>query len=185
MLQDRLFGAFSFKDGIYYEVEHDESFTSTAWILVAVSAFLAQLGANASSDFVDWLIRSLALTIVEVIAFALAAFLIFWIGKNFFSAEVSYKELVRALGLAHVWRAVGVLGVVTAFLPGFACILLPVTILAILLGLAAWFVAAREALDLDLVQALVTVIIGFFGFLIIVQLFGAVLGFLGFAGSLY
>jgi hypothetical protein len=185
MLQDRLFGAFSFKQGIYYEVEHDQSFTPTAWLLVAGSALLAQLGANASADFGAWLVRSVALTAVEVLAFALAAFLIGWIGRNFFKAEVSFQEMVRTLGLAHVWRAVGVVGILTAIIPGLACILLPVTILAALLGLAAWFVAAREALDLDLVQTLITVVIGFLGFILVTQLFSAILGVLGFAGGLF
>ena len=185
MLQDRLFGAFSFRQGIYYEVEHDESFTTTAWILVIVAAFLNQLGTFASSDYLNGFVGAVGATLAEIIAFAIGCFLVYWIGKNFFNAEVTFGEMVRTLGLAHVWRAVGVLGVVSAIIPALTCIVWPVLILATLLGLAAWFVAAKEALDLDIVQTIITVVIGFIGFIVIVQVLTAVLGFLGFGSALF
>ena len=48
MLINRIIGAFTFRKGVYAEVEEDTSFTTTAWILVAVVAFLNQLGSAAS-----------------------------------------------------------------------------------------------------------------------------------------
>ena len=48
MLTDRILGAFSFRRSVYADVERDASFTSTAWLLVIVVAFLNQLGARAS-----------------------------------------------------------------------------------------------------------------------------------------
>ena len=44
---DRIIGAFTFRKGVYAEVEHDASFTTTAYIIVAIVAILNQLGANA------------------------------------------------------------------------------------------------------------------------------------------
>ena len=58
MLTERIMGAFTFRKGIYAEVERDASFTSTAWILVAVVAFLNQLGANASGEIFNWLVSA-------------------------------------------------------------------------------------------------------------------------------
>jgi hypothetical protein len=184
MLQDRLFGAISFKQGIYYEVEHDKTFTTTAWILVIITAFLSQLGNFAQSQIVNWIAGAIGATVAEILGFAVGAFLIFWIGKNFFNAEVTFNEIVRTLGLAHIWRVIGFVGVITAIVPGLECILAPVIILATLLGLAAWFFAAKEALDLDIVQTLITVILGFLGFAIVVQLLSAVLAVLGFGSAL-
>ena len=43
MLMDRIIGAFTFRKEVYAEVEKDETFTSTAWLLVAVVAFISQL----------------------------------------------------------------------------------------------------------------------------------------------
>ena len=55
MVMDRIIGAFTFRKGIYAEVEKDASFTRTAWIIVAVVAFLNELGLNASTNIPGWL----------------------------------------------------------------------------------------------------------------------------------
>ena len=55
MLINRIIGAFTFRKGVYAEVEKDTAFTMTAWILVAVVAFLNQLGSAASANLVNWL----------------------------------------------------------------------------------------------------------------------------------
>ena len=52
MLVNRIIGAFTFRKGVYAEVEKDTSFTTTAWILVVVASFLNQLGLFASSDLI-------------------------------------------------------------------------------------------------------------------------------------
>ncbi len=44
---DRIMKVFTFKQEVYKEVEDDASFTQTAWMIVAVVAFLSQLGASA------------------------------------------------------------------------------------------------------------------------------------------
>ena len=43
MLMNRIIGAFTFRRGVYAEVEKDQAFTTTAWILVIVVAFSAHL----------------------------------------------------------------------------------------------------------------------------------------------
>ncbi len=179
---DRIMGAFTFRRGVYAEVENDASYTSTAWILVAISAFLAQLGANAADGFdepIRWLIRAVIGTIFAIIGFAIGAWLIDFVGRSVFKAEVNFGELVRTLGLAYVWRAVGVLGVVGAVSTALACVVAPAQVAGALLGLAAWFVAAKEALDLDTGQVIVTVIIGWVIGLVVALFSGIVLGALG------
>ena len=63
MLMNRIIGAFTFRKGVYAEVESDTAFTQTAWLIVAVVAFLSALGSAASGgpSFVNWL-RSLPLS---------------------------------------------------------------------------------------------------------------------------
>ena len=51
MLVNRIFCAFTFRKGAYAEVEHAPSFTTTAWVLVAVATLLNQLGAIVSSFY--------------------------------------------------------------------------------------------------------------------------------------
>ncbi len=185
MLIERIIGAFTFRKGVYAEVEKDTSFTTTAWILVVVIAFLSQLGSNASSNLVQWLVGAVVGTIFAVIGFAVAALVINWVGRTVFKADVTFEELVRTLGLAYVWQVVGVIGAVAAFSAALSCLVAPVMIIGTILMVIAWFVATKEALDLEWVQTIVTVVIGWIALVVIMIVAGIVLGLLGLgAGAL-
>lgn len=179
MLTERIIGAFTFRKGVYAEVEKDTSFTTTAWILVVVIAFLSQLGSNASSNLVRWLGGAVVGTIFAVIAFAVGALVINWVGRTVFKADVTFEELVRTLGLAYVWQVVGVIGAVSAFSSALSCLVAPVMIIGTILMVIAWFVATKEALDLEWVQTIVTVVIGWIALVVIMIVAGIVLGLLG------
>jgi hypothetical protein len=179
MLMDRIIGAFTFRKGVYAEVERDPGFSTTAWILVAVVAFINQLGAKASPNLVGWLIGAVVGTIFAVVGFGVAAFVISLVGRAAFNAEVNFDEMVRTLGLAYVWQVVGVIGILGAFSPALGCVTAPAVFVAAILALIAWLVAAREALDLDWVRTIVTVIIGWLVFAAIVVASGIVAGLLG------
>jgi hypothetical protein len=179
MLMERITGAFTFRKGVYAEVEKDTAFTTTAWILVAVVAFLNQLGSRATADVGNWLLGAIGGTVFAVIGFAVGALVINWVGRTVFSADVTFEELVRTLGLAYVWQVVGVIGVVTAFSTALSCVLAPVMIVATVLMVIAWFVATKEALDLEWVQTIVTVILGWLSVVVVMVIAGVILGLLG------
>jgi len=179
MLTDRIIAAFTFRREVYKEVEKDTTFTQTAWLLVVVVAFLSQLGSSASGNLVNWVIGAVVGTIFAVIGFAMGAFVINWVGRTVFNAEVTFEELVRTLGLAYVWNIVGVVGILANFSDALACLLAPVTLIAWILGLISWFVAAKEALDLEWVQTIATVILGWIALFVVTLIAGAVLGMLG------
>jgi hypothetical protein len=186
MLVDRIIGAFTFRREVYAEVEHDASFTQTAWILVAVVALLNQIGSLAGTmssggGLVSWLIGSVVATVFAVGGFALAAFIIDAVGRALFQAEVTFGEVVRTLGLAYVWNVVGVIGIVAAISPGLGCVLAPLACIAPLLGLASWLIAVKEALDLDWGPTVITVIIGAVAQFVIMLVAGLVLGLFGVA----
>jgi hypothetical protein len=130
MLTERIIGAFTFRKGVYAEVESDTTFTQTAWIIVVVVAFLNQLGSNASTNILNWLGGAVIGTIFAVIGFAVGALVINWIGGALFNADVTFDELVRTLGLAYVWQIIGFLGVVSAFSTALQCILAPLSVIA-------------------------------------------------------
>jgi hypothetical protein len=179
MLINRIIGAFTFRKGVYAEVEKDPSFTATAWILVAVVAFLNELDSLVFSS--DWLVVTILGAIVGMICaifgFAVGILVINWAGRTLFKADVRFDELVRTMGLAYVWRVIGVLGVLAALSKVLSLVLVPVQIIAWILMIVAWFIAAREALDLEWPQTIVTVILGFLAqFLITTFITGLVLG---------
>ena len=173
MLMERIIGAFSFKREVYADVEHDTSFTTTAWAIVAAVALAIQIPVLFSGvSFGAWLLGAIVSIAFTMIGFAVGAYVIAWIGKSMFQAEVSFEEMVRTLGLAYVWNVVGVFG-------GF----LPLLCIGSLLGFASWFIAAREALDLETGQTIITVIIGWVVVFLVTALAGIVLGFLGLGAS--
>jgi hypothetical protein len=100
-----------------------------------------------------------------------------------YKADVTFDELVRTLGLAYVWQVVGVLGVLSAFSTALSCLLAPVMIIAAILLIVAWFIAAKEALDLDWVKTIITVILGWLSLIVITAIAGIVVGLLGFGGA--
>jgi hypothetical protein len=180
MLVNRIIGAFTFRKGVYAEVEKDTAFTTTAWILVAVVAFLNQLGSGASADLANWLLGAIVGTVFAILGFAVGALVINWVGRTVFNADVSFDELVRTLGLAYVWNVIGVFGVLAAISEALSCLLAPVMVIAVLLMIVAWFVAAKEALDLEWVQTIVTVLLGWLALVVItVVIGGLVLGAFG------
>jgi len=180
MLTDRVIGAFTFRSGVYKEVEEDTTFTTTAWLLVIVIGFLSQLGSHASRHLFNWLGGAIVGTIFVVLGFAVGAFIVNWVGRTVFNAEVTFDELVRTLGLAYVWNIVGVVGIVGAISPGLKCLLTPGLVIAAIAGFIAWLVAAKEALDLEWVQTIVTVFLGWVAMAIITMvLAGTVLTALG------
>jgi hypothetical protein len=179
MLMERIIGAFTFRKEVYAEVEKDTSFTTTAWILVVVVAFLNQLGANASGNLVRWALGAVGGTIVAVIAFAVGALVINWVGRSVFNADVTFEELVRTLGLAYVWQVVGVIGAVAAFSATLSCVLAPIMFVAWILMMIAWFLATKEALDLEWLQTIVTVVIGWIALIVVSVVAGIVLGMVG------
>ena len=182
MLMQRIMGAFMFRKEVYADVEKDTAFTSTAWLLVVVVAFLSQLGGSATlaqGRFIDWPLATIGGTIGAVIGFGVAAFVIAWVGHALFQADVTFQEMVRTLGLAYIWNVVGVLGIVGALGSALSCLVAPVVVIGALAGLVAWFVAAKEALDLEWGQTIITVIIGWVVLIVISILTGIVLGILG------
>ena len=179
MLTERIIGALTIRRGVYAEVEADKTFTATAWILVVIFALLNQLGSYASQSIFDWLVGAGIGTLTAIAAFAIAAAVISWVGRGIYNAEVTFNELVRTMGLASIWTAVGVLGIIAAFSDALSCILGPVIVISWVALVVAWFVAVHEALDLTWGKTILTVIIGFIPWAIIMALTGVVLSLLG------
>ena len=180
---DRIIKALTFKTEVYAEVEKDVTFTNTAWIIVAVVSLLNKLGTRASTNFGNWLLGAVIGTVFAIIGFAVAAYIINLVGRAVFKAEVDFGELVRTLGLAYVWQIVGLIGILGAFSVALACITAPLLFIGWILTVIAWFVAVKEALDLDWVPTIVTVFLGWIALVVVNLLAGLVLGAIGIAGA--
>ena len=109
----------------------------------------------------------------------LAAWIINRVGGYLFGADVTFEELVRTLGLASVWNAVGVLGILASFIGALNCLLAPIMLAAAVALVIAWFVAAKTALDLEWPRAIFTVLLGWIVWLVIMIMTNVILNWLG------
>jgi len=164
MLSERIIGAFTFRRQVYAEVERDTAFTLTALLLVAAIAFLNQLGIHASTQLLNWLGSAVVGTIWSVISFAIAAYIMSWMGRSLFEADVTFGELVRTLGLAYVWTIVVVIGIVAGLSNALSWLLAPALVVGWVMLVVSWFVAAKEALDLGVGRTIITVALGWLVF---------------------
>ena len=183
MLAERIIGAFAFRRQVYADVERDNTFTMTAWLLVAVVAFLNQLGTQASTGVFNWLASTVVGTIWSVIAFAVAASIMNWMGHALYKADVNFGELVRTLGLAYVWTIVGVIGVLAGLSHTLSFLFTPVLVVGWVMLVLSWFVAAKEALDLSIVKTIVTVALGWLTFGIIMAVGSWLLTLIGLSAA--
>lgn len=189
MLMDRIIGAFTFRKGVYADVEGDVSFTTTAYIIVVVVGILNSLGSSAGGfrqSMLNGVFGLLGTALFAIIGFVFAAWVISWVGKNFMGAQVDYGEVVRTLGLAYVWNIIGALGVFGAIAPVFSCVTGPLGFIGWILSLIAWFVALKEALDLEWGKTILTAILGWIAMLVVVFLGGFLLATFGIvAGTVF
>lgn len=180
---DRIMKAFTFKNEVYAEVESDATFTTTAWLIVAVVSFLSALGGGSSDDLLNWFLNALGGTVFAVLGFAVAAFIINLVGRAVFNAESDFGEIVRTVGLAYVWQIFGLLGIFGVFVPALACVTAPIKFIAWILWVIAAFIAVKEALDLEWLQTIITVVLGWVAYFVILFFGGLILAAIGITGA--
>lgn len=180
---DRIIKVFTFKTEVYGEVESDTSFTTTAWLIVAVVAFLNALGSLSFENFGSSLLGAVLGAVFAVVGFALAAFVISFVGRAVFNADVTFEELVRTVGLAYVWQVVGLLGILGAISGALSCIVAPAIFIGAILWLVSAFIAAKEALDLEWLQTIITVVLGWIAYIVVVAIAGVILAAIGIGGA--
>jgi hypothetical protein len=129
------------------------------------------------------LLNALGGAVFAIVGFAIAAFVIDLVGRTVFRAESSFNEVVRTVGLAYVWQVFGVLGILGVFIPFLLCIVGPVSFIAWILWVISAFIAVKEALDLEWLQTIITVVLGWIAFFIVVMIGAFILGALGIAGA--
>lgn len=162
---DRMIGAAMLDVATYEEVEHDQTATGQAAgvvVLVAVARAVGALG-----DGFGVMIVGLVMAVVGWVIWSGVTYVI---GDLLFDAEATWGEVLRAVGFA---QAPGVLAVV-----GFIPLLGGLVELAVAIWvLVAGFIGLRQALDINNVKTLVTVVLGWIAMMAVMvvpmMMFGA------------
>jgi hypothetical protein len=163
-ITDRMMGAAMLDIATYEEVEHDESATGQAAVVVVIVAIASAIGliwrggpgviGGAIMAIVSWLIWSGVTYLV---------------GAKIFGGTATWGELLRTLGFA---QAPGVL-LLLAIIPVIgALVRLAVSIWLLITGV----VAIRQALDFSTGKAVVTAIVAWIAIVIVTMLIGLPFG---------
>ena len=162
---ERLMRIARFDETVWPEIEQDESADMEAAVVVLVSSFLAALGSGiAGRGFIGaFVIRFLTGTLLS---WLLWSFLTMFIGTRLFDAETDFREMARMLGYANAPTALGLLSAIP-------CLGLIIGLIAWVLSLVIGFLAAREALDLETGETIITLVVGWIIVFIVTLLLGA------------
>jgi len=163
---DRMVGAARLDPQVYEEVEHDESATRQAMLVVVLGSLAAGIGSLTGG--VDAFAIGLVFAIVGWGAYA---FIAYWVGTNIFKGpqtSATWGQLLRTLGFASSPRVLLVLLVV------------PVLGLFVALGVFVWtlfttVIAIRQALDFDTGRAVATAVVSLIGLVLVSFVIGGLL----------
>lgn len=150
----RMIRAARLEEAVYEEVEHDQNATRQAAIVVVGTSIAAGIGSGLAIGLGGLII----IPIVSVFAWALYAYITYFIGTRIFAGpetEADWGQLARTLGFASAPRALMVIGVVPAL----------AALVGIVVGiwvLVTTVVALRAALDFTTGRAIGTAIVGWF-----------------------
>ena len=158
---------------LYNEVEADESATTEALIVVAITALCTAIGTALSGggNLVSGIIGSI---VGSLVGWLVSSATIYGVGVYLFGGTATIGELLRTLGYATS--------------PGILRILSFIPVLGPILGfvVSIWtlvtnVIATREALDVDTTKAIIISIIAFVIWMVVLVLVGGIFG-IGLAG---
>ena len=162
---DRIVRAIRLDWTVFGEIARDRAALKEAAVIVVLVTFLSAIGTGIKASSLgtfagDWM----AGILVGWIGWAIITYLV---GRAVFKGETELIAMLRVLGYANAPYLLGLLNVVP-------CVGWLFPVIGWLLALAAGILAIREAMDLDTVDAIVTV---FIGWIIVVMIKGAFLIF--------
>ena len=148
---DRMIRAARLDVDLYEEVEHDQSATGQAALVVVITSVAAGIGGLSAG-----LLGLIVGIIAALIGWAIYAYATYWIGTRILrgpETSATWGELLRCLGFASSPRVLLVLG----FIPVIGLL---IGILVLIWTLITTIIAIRQALDFGTGRAIATAIAG-------------------------
>ena len=149
-LIDRLVGIVTLNDPVYEDVEHDQSATTQAAIVVAAAGILAGIGQIGDAWY-----SPIVVPVASLIAWVVAAYFIYFVGTRWLASattEADLGQVLRLTGFASVTGAAGILG----FIPVLGAL---IGLAAAILGIVIYVKAIMHALEMSTGRAIVTAIV--------------------------
>lgn len=152
----RVVGVFKLDSNTFEEIEHNNSLTLYAAIIVGLVSLVSGVGtAIYRAIFSGSVFGGFFGTIISTILGWLAWSVITWfVGTQFFKGQATIDEMLRVIGFAYLPLFLSIIPCLGPIIGGIWAII-------------AGFIAIRQGLDLDNTKTFLTVIIGAFGWIIL------------------
>jgi hypothetical protein len=150
MFLERVIGVFKLDVNTFEEVEHDANATIQAAMVVAAVAFLSAVGSAIGAIFGDGSIFGsfFGSLIWHFVGWFLWSAITYFVGTSLFNGKATIDEMLRVIGFAQAPLILGIIPCLGWFV-GW------------IWALIASFIAIRQGLDLDNVNAFLTIAVGF------------------------
>jgi hypothetical protein len=171
---DRIIRVFKLDRDVFAEVEHDESATSQAAIIIAIVAALSTVGSilqmlfsavqgGGARAFGAALLGIVVTFVMAFVSWAIWSFVTYIVGTQLFKGEATFQEMLRVIGFASAPRMLSIIPCIGG-------------IVGAIWALIASYFAIKEGLDLDDTGTIVTILIGWLITMIVGFLVGLVTG---------
>jgi hypothetical protein len=147
---NRIIGVFKLDVSTFEEIEHDESATSQAALVVALVALLSGVGSGLSAQIGNGdFLKSFLFTLVwAFVGWFLWSAVSFFVGTSLFGGKATMSEMLRVIGYAQAPQLLAIVPCIGG-------------LVGAIWALIAGFIAIRQGLDLDNTKAFLTALIGF------------------------
>jgi len=173
VLFDRMMRAARLDVGLYEEVEADQTATSQAATVVGIAAVCGAIGTGVAAvtqgNSGQAVLGAIASLVAAFLGWVLWSYITYWVGTSIFKGTATPGEMLRTIGFA---QTPGVLNIL-AFIPVVGGL---IGIVVAIWALVAGVIALRQALDISTGQAVITAIIGFIPYFLLLCLVGAIVG---------
>lgn len=172
---ERSMGVIQLDDATYESIEHDQSATTQAAVIVVAAGLAAGIATAIDDEWWAFFVSPVA----SVIGWIVGAYFIYLVGTKVIpsgTTEADLGQVLRLLGFASVTGIANILG----FIPVIGAI---VAIVAGIWGIVITVKAIMHALEMSVLRAVATAILAAIVQAIVLGIIGAILGvsFLAFA----
>jgi hypothetical protein len=150
MFLERVIGIFKLDVNTFEEIEHDVNATIQAAMVVAAVAFLSAVGSAVGAIIGDGPIFGsfFGSLIWTFVGWFLWSVITYYVGTSLFNGKATVDEMLRVIGFAHAPMMLAIIPCIGWFI-------------GLVWTLVAGFIAIRQGLDLDNVNAFLTIAVGF------------------------
>ncbi len=142
---ERIIGVFKLDAETFEQIEHDETATTQALMVVLAVSLIGALGGLIGGGGIKGFLNPIISTFVGWLLWSGATY---FVGTSLFGGQADIGEMLRVVGFAYA-------PMVLSIIPCFGWII------GLLWTLAAMVVAIRQGLDIDTTQAVIVGVIGF------------------------